>query len=53
VIDLEVLLSFLSFILEIQVGASGDCMDCSNDWEVGALLRELWVLWWGWQWIGL
>jgi hypothetical protein len=41
VIDLAVVLSFLSFILEIQVGAFGECMDCSEGWEVGALLRGL------------
>jgi hypothetical protein len=38
VIDLAIVLSFLSFVLEIQVGASSDCMDGSEGWEVGAWL---------------
>jgi hypothetical protein len=47
-IDLMVVLSFMSFVLEIQVGVSGDCMDGSEGWEGGALLRGFLVLWWGW-----
>jgi hypothetical protein len=47
VIDLAVVLSFLSFVSEIHVGASSDFMDCSKGWEVGALLRGLLVLWRG------
>jgi hypothetical protein len=38
VIDLAIVLSFLSFVLEIQVGASSDCMDGSEGWEVGGWL---------------
>jgi hypothetical protein len=29
-IDLVVVLSFISFVLEIKVRASDDCMDCSE-----------------------
>jgi hypothetical protein len=38
-IDLTPVLLFLSFVLEIQVGASSDCMDGSKGWEIGTLLR--------------
>jgi hypothetical protein len=47
--DLTVILSFLSFVLEIQVGASGNCMDGFEGWEVGAFLQGFLELWWGWQ----
>jgi hypothetical protein len=33
-----VVLSFLSFVFEIQFGASGDGTDGSEGWDVGALL---------------
>jgi hypothetical protein len=47
--DLTVILSFLSFVLEIQVGAFGNCMDGFEGWEVGAFLQGFLELWWGWQ----
>jgi hypothetical protein len=37
-IDLTVVLSLLSFVFEIQVGASSDCMNGSEGWEIGVLL---------------
>jgi hypothetical protein len=37
-IDLTVVLSFQSFVLEIQVGASSDCMDGSKGWKIATLL---------------
>jgi hypothetical protein len=41
VIDLAVVLSFMSFVFEILVGAFGDCVDGSKGWEIGALLGRL------------
>jgi hypothetical protein len=40
-IDMVVVLSFLSFVFEIQVGAFGVCVDSSKGWKIGALLRRL------------
>jgi hypothetical protein len=48
VIDVAVVLSFLPFIFKIQVGDSGDSMDSSEGWEIGALLQRLLILWWRW-----
>jgi hypothetical protein len=38
IIYLPVVLSLLFFVFEIQVGASGDYVDGSKGWEIGALL---------------
>jgi hypothetical protein len=45
VIYLTIVLSSLHLILEIQVGASGDCVDGFESWEIGALLRRFLI--WG------
>jgi hypothetical protein len=41
----------LPFVLETQVGASGDCVDGSEGWEIGAFLGRLLVLWWRLGWV--
>jgi hypothetical protein len=43
-IDLMVVLSFLSFVFEIHVEPSSDCMNGSEGWEIGALLQGLLLL---------
>jgi hypothetical protein len=46
VIYLAIVLSSLHLILEIQVGASGDCVDGFEGWEIGVLLRRF-LIWGG------
>jgi hypothetical protein len=50
-IYLAIVLSPLSFILETQVGSSGDCMNGSEGWQIGALRGRFLVLWWGLGWV--
>jgi hypothetical protein len=51
IIYLAIVVSSLFFVLETQVGASGDCVDGSDGWNIGALLGRLLVLWWRLGWI--
>jgi hypothetical protein len=45
-IYLAIVLSSLPLVLETQVGASSDCVDDSEGWEIGALLGRFLILWW-------
>jgi hypothetical protein len=45
-IYLAIVLLSLPLVLEIQVGASGDCVDGFEGWQTGALLGRFLVLWW-------
>jgi hypothetical protein len=51
IIYLEIVVSSLFFVLEAQVGASGDCVDGSEGWKIDALLGRLLVLRWRLGWI--
>jgi hypothetical protein len=49
-IDLVVIVSSLFFVLEINIGAFGDGVDCVMGWKIVALLQRLTDLerrWWG------
>jgi hypothetical protein len=48
---LVIVVSSVPFILKTQVGASGDCVDDSEGWKIGALLGRLLVLWWRLGWV--
>jgi hypothetical protein len=37
-VNLAVVFSLLLLVLEIWIGAFGDCVDGSEGWEIGALL---------------
>jgi hypothetical protein len=50
-IYLVIVVSSVPFILKIQVGASGDCVDGSEGWKIGVLLGRLLVLWWRLGWV--
>jgi hypothetical protein len=41
IIDLVIILSLLSFVLKINIGASSDSMDCVMGGEIIALVRRL------------
>jgi hypothetical protein len=41
IVDLTVVFSPLPLILEVQVGASGDCMNGFECWEIVTLLRRI------------
>jgi hypothetical protein len=47
-IYLAIVLSSLALVPEIQVGASGDCVDGFGGWEIGALFGRFFVLWSRW-----
>jgi hypothetical protein len=38
VVNLVIIFSLLPFVMEVQVGASGDCVDGSEGWEIVVLL---------------
>jgi hypothetical protein len=50
-IYLAIVLSSLPLVLKTQVGASGDCVDGSKGWKIGALLGRFLVLWWRLGWV--
>jgi hypothetical protein len=43
-VNLVVVFSLLSFVLEVHIGASSNCVDGSKGWEIVALLQRFWVL---------
>jgi hypothetical protein len=51
IIYLVIVVSSLFYFLETQVRASGDCVDGSEGWKIGALLGRLLVMWWRLGWI--
>jgi hypothetical protein len=49
-VNLAVVLSFLSFVLEIYVGGFGDFVDGFKYWKIVVLMRRLRLLcWWRWE----
>jgi hypothetical protein len=44
VVNLAIVLSHLSLVLKIQFGASRDCVESSEGWEVVVLMRRLRLL---------
>jgi hypothetical protein len=53
VIDLSIIVSLLPFVIEISVGAFGNCENCAMGGETVDLLQRLADLQWRWcRWVG-